>query len=62
MAIIFSLTLMTGCVAYVPYSGYSAGPYGGGYGYGYGVAPMVPVPVPMFHGGWRHGGFGHHRH
>lgn len=59
MVIVFSLALMSGCVAYAPYPGYS-GSYYGGYGY---AAPVVPVPVPMFQGGWGHRGHhGHHRH
>jgi hypothetical protein len=63
LAILISLTLMSGCVAYAPYPEYSAGPYYGGYG----VAPVLPVPG-FYHGGWGHdgygghGGFGHHRH
>lgn len=55
VAVVVSLSLLSGCVAYVPYPEYSAAPYGG---YGYRAAPVMPIP--MFYGGWGYRGYGHH--
>ncbi len=62
LAVIASLSCMTGCVGYVsPSSPYAAppvlAPYGG---YNYGVYPVIP---PVFIGnGWGYEGYGFYRH
>lgn len=65
IAVVISLTFLSGCVAYAPAPYGPVAPYGGYYGgygggYGYGVAPVLPVPV--FGWGWGGRGYGGFRH